>query len=305
MLLDFREAYDADGTTYGRLAGMLGGRGVPSIDEALRELYLEPLHAPFGALVNAATFTELAAARTADTTEVTTMLDTIEQKATTVLEAVKRWTNGTGDPAAVATTIRKEVATALNLTTDAPATDKASAYVRSKLGDDDTATWNTLWAWIFTHHLGDVVAATDGATESRNGIDEWLLPRVVRRAFTDSGMDEGAASSAIALIKALTSQSGILSGTASEPVDVASVLETLFEDQDVQHYVQVNRYQDDVYFNQEAFDRLLWWLAVADAVHANERSGTRGTHRTDRSIARGCGDRTTSIGKALKGCRSA
>jgi glycosidase len=41
--VEMRDVHDPDGR-YGRLAAWLGGRGVPSIDEALRELELQPLH---------------------------------------------------------------------------------------------------------------------------------------------------------------------------------------------------------------------------------------------------------------------
>jgi glycosidase len=44
----------------------------------------------------------------------------------------------------------------------------------------------------------------------------------------------------------------------------ARLAEALFADADAQQLLQVNEYQGVVYFNQEAFDRLLWWLlAVA------------------------------------------
>ena len=44
VFLDWREVRDGEGKSYGELAGSLAGRGVPSIDEALVELRLRPVH---------------------------------------------------------------------------------------------------------------------------------------------------------------------------------------------------------------------------------------------------------------------
>ena len=43
VYLELRHVHDANGR-YGRLVAWLAGRGVPSIEKALREMELEPLH---------------------------------------------------------------------------------------------------------------------------------------------------------------------------------------------------------------------------------------------------------------------
>ena len=52
-LLDWREVYDHDGSWW-NLAGRLQGGGAPSIEEAYREMQLEPLLTPFREAINAA-----------------------------------------------------------------------------------------------------------------------------------------------------------------------------------------------------------------------------------------------------------
>ena len=47
---EFRELHDGSAGQWARLAARLGGRGVPSLEDALRELQLEPVHAPFRAI---------------------------------------------------------------------------------------------------------------------------------------------------------------------------------------------------------------------------------------------------------------
>src|SRR5262249_27347149 len=66
VFLDFREVRDDLMHHYAQLAGFLDGRGVPSIDEALKELFLQPIHYPFKELVNADMFGRLRAAVATD-----------------------------------------------------------------------------------------------------------------------------------------------------------------------------------------------------------------------------------------------
>ena len=59
VFLDWREVYDADGR-YRNIAAYLSGRGVPSVEEALRETFLAPVLVPFRTLVSARMFSRLA-----------------------------------------------------------------------------------------------------------------------------------------------------------------------------------------------------------------------------------------------------
>jgi hypothetical protein len=60
VFLDFREVTEYPDGRYGQITAYLGGRGVPSIDIALREMFLQPVLTPFRELVSAATLRELA-----------------------------------------------------------------------------------------------------------------------------------------------------------------------------------------------------------------------------------------------------
>src|SRR4029077_3667595 len=66
VFLDFRQVRDDPVHQYAQLTGFLAGRGVPSIEEALKELFLQPIHYPFKELVNADLFRRLHDAVVAD-----------------------------------------------------------------------------------------------------------------------------------------------------------------------------------------------------------------------------------------------
>jgi glycosidase len=53
IFIGFRQVQDTPATQYAALAAYLDGRGVPSVDEALREVQLQPIQRPFSDLVHA------------------------------------------------------------------------------------------------------------------------------------------------------------------------------------------------------------------------------------------------------------
>jgi hypothetical protein len=59
VFLDFRQVRDDPIHQYAQLASFLSGRGVPSIEAALKELFLQPSHYPFKELVNPDMFRRL------------------------------------------------------------------------------------------------------------------------------------------------------------------------------------------------------------------------------------------------------
>ena len=58
VFIDFRQVQDSDGS-YRDLANYLNGRGVPSVEDAIQETFLRPIHQPLRALINAELFTTL------------------------------------------------------------------------------------------------------------------------------------------------------------------------------------------------------------------------------------------------------
>jgi hypothetical protein len=53
---------------------------------------------------------------------------------------------------------------------------------------------------------------------------------------------------------------------SSDQKQVHAILEALFKDDEVQQFLQVNRYNDIWWFNKEAFEEILWWLMMVAAL---------------------------------------
>ncbi|HZB96042.1 MAG TPA: hypothetical protein VE268_08785, partial [Herpetosiphonaceae bacterium] len=273
VFLDFREVQDNEWHHYANLASYLGGQGVPNIEEALRETFLQPIHYPFRELVNAGMFGWIIDNRVTKLGKQPdpALLKEAEEKMLRLLHEVKRFMGGSGDDQVLAGEIRRELEALLQIqavstptaTPTAPDEDEddVAAYLRTAMGDD-LPTWGTILSWLFVHNLGKIAGDKDFEQQSRSWIDEWLLGRIIASCLQDLGQDDTAAWRSVRLIKILVSQQRCFEETAQEEKQAYRILENWFQDDDVQQFVQVNRYQGILWFNKEAFDQLLQRIMV-------------------------------------------
>jgi len=71
----------------------------------------------------------------------------------------------------------------------------------------------------------------------------------------------------VAVIKLLTSHQHWFTLEPPGPRSRAyHILETLLKDSQVQQFLQVNRYQGVLWFKQESFEQLQWWLLLLAVV---------------------------------------
>jgi hypothetical protein len=272
VFVDFREVQDNEWHQYAHLASYLGGRGVPSVQDVLWEIFLEPVHVPFKELVNAPMFRRIMAARGEEPGE---LLDEVEQKVLALLRPIKelagRDGRPTGDEALIARQIRSELEVILTwpvvggrmLLPATPDYTAVARHLQKRLGRDPQA-WGTLLGWLFTHALGRMAGDEAFELQSRSWMDEWLLGRILAGTLRDMGLDEEGAAWAVATAKLLITHQRCIEPTSRDGSRAYQALRTWLSDTEVQQFLQVNRYRDVLWFNHEAFEQLLgWMLSVA------------------------------------------
>jgi len=276
VFLDFREVQDNEWHHYAHLAAYLNGRGVPSIEEALKETFLQPVHGAFKELVNAATFQQLIDARLTEHGEQVdqALLAEVEGKTVDLLREIKQFTGATGDEVRLAQEMRRELERLLGLPVLESRFPRPDSVEQGAVVDYLTAglpdapfLWGSLLGWWCVHSLGRIAGQADFEGQSRSWIDEWLLGKVIAGALRDLGLDEPTAWQVVGVIKVLTSHQRWFAVDAPDARARAyQVLRTLLQDDEVQLFLQVNRYQGVLWFNREAFARLLWWLLLLAVV---------------------------------------
>ncbi len=275
VFIDFREVQDNEWHHYAQIARHLNGRGVPSIEDSVRKMILQPLQDAFKEAASAGIFRRLMGARITQPQAQLDQkfMDETEKKMMNLLQEAKQLSGGREDVATIAREVRQKLEAILYLpilTSRYPRLQprgvKAAAEYLHKRLNDSPHTWATLFSWLFVHALGEVVNQRDFARRSRTWIDEWRLGETILSIHRDFGLDEAAAWSSLTVIKLLTGHQRWFEAKPSEQKQAYTVLESLLKENEVQQFLQVNQYNNTWWFSKEAFEEMLWWLMMVAAL---------------------------------------
>ena len=285
VFVNFREVEDNEWHQYAQLTSFLDGRGVPSVDEALKEIFLRPLHYPFRELVNEGMFQYVMDNRLKrpDGHFDEVALSEVQQKSVRLIQEIHHLTGTEMDESrdeSVSIGIRQSVAAIQELPVVAeryefPKRGKLAAawkLLQSSI-DSNQMVWGTLLGWAITRDLGKVFGEEGSEERSRSWIDEWLLGKIIAGVMVDIGLDNSEAWQAVGIIKFLTSHQKWVNIKKSKKKRAYHSLMSWLQDSEVQYFLGINRYQGVLWFNKESFEQLLRWMflvAVIDVLTASQ-----------------------------------
>jgi glycosidase len=245
---EFREVHDGTAGQWGRLAARLGTAAVPSLDEAMRELQLEPIHGPFRAIFAGGPVAAVLAGEA-----MPEQLDELERRYAAFLAATADATGVDGDAASLATATRAR-------------TERAFAGADVPAARADRAA---VLAWLALGRIGELAPGPDVAATSRAWYDELRLPGVFAAGLREVGLDEGEAWATAELVRVLLSlpRPARLRGPA-RTVDARLLDQWLARDV-VRTAIGLNTWQGVEYVDRDAFGRMLDWATRLDAIEAN------------------------------------
>ncbi len=282
VFMDFREVRDNEYHHYQQIHDYLDGSGVPSIDDILKEIFLRPIHQKFSAIMNAATIRQCLANRItpAHPQLDTIVLDTMTEKYRQLLLEVNNFVGARGDANALAAAFRQTLSAIWqlddlprHLQTARTRGLKAALQFLSTKKSDASFECALLSAWAVVSRLGQLIASADYETQSRSWIDEWLLGKIIVSALHEFGLSDSGCWQALALVKILTSHQNWFRCDGDLPATSYTIFKKLLEDQDVHDFLQINRYQDILWFNKEMFETLIKWfykIAIIDAISSTK-----------------------------------
>jgi len=219
------------------------------------------------------------------------LVDEVEEKTAHLLSEAKQLTGGTGDEAAISRDIRRKLEAILQLpalesryATTRSSKYKSAANYLSETLHDDPVTWGGVLSWLFVHSLGKILTEVDYEGQSRSWIDEWLLGKIITGVLRDLGLDDVRAWHTVTVVKLLTTHQRWFEKQVSEKTPAYQTLESWLRDSEVQGFLQVNRYQDVLWFNQEAFEQLLWWMLLVATIGLNAEPDRSTTEMTEEIV---------------------
>ena len=261
VFLDFREAHDHDGT-YAKIHDQLGGRGVPSIEEEIAFLRLQPLHDAFSNVLSKEVILGLRS-RVQSERGQSKAQATLPEHYGAFLEATLNFIPEearTGDTQPLLERFTTELGQLLplpSLNTLAPKFKKGGE-VESILSDNLTPEMSgSLYAWLSVHALGHLTG--DGSNEaSLTAIYRWRLDRVIENVFGDLGLN---AERVLRLVKLLVRYKNWYELEDEDRKPAEKLLELLMDDEEAQTFLGVNAHEGVRYFNKESYRELTARLA--------------------------------------------
>ena len=298
VLMDWRIVEETPTHQYAQVAGYLGGRGVPSVQSAIRELVVEPIRVPFRALINSEFLGKLWGLRNPATLTVnqkSPILAEFATRLTTLLEAIHAFigTEFTGklipdalSPSEKTMLIREQDFVnegGATLPSDIPTVDIARIVADTQaqlvsllqVPAPQTPALANLWeakgedAGLWAGWIVSLVLESIGTPDqARSWMDEWFLNRIVLSAMTEMGMDAGNADKIVFALKLATIEPApLLNEHHSTPADL---LNYALNDRDGQGLLGVNHFQDIVWYSGDGMDLLALWLLGVGVMSADD-----------------------------------
>jgi glycosidase len=255
--LNFREIYDQDGT-WSTLASDLGGRGVPSVDHAHRELVLKPLLDPFREIMNAETIRELIAPELSPKEE-REFQRAFARALESLADAAAQQRLPSGDANEMLQSIRTDVA-------HFPGIRHLLAEAKLGLGElkrDQAALVEQLAVWSILRSLKRIFVARESEQHNTQWMDEWLLTPIVQSTLTEMFEDKRAGDVTTQAVRVLLAFPELLQ--QFKPTRAADYFQKMMTDPIAQECLEINEYGDTVWFSKERMNFLLDFAVLIEA----------------------------------------
>ncbi|MBN1349022.1 alpha-amylase, partial [candidate division KSB1 bacterium] len=271
VFINFREVRDREGEPYRQLADYLGGRGVPGIEEALTEIFLQPVHGVFKLLVNARTLHAVIEALIDSPAKKLNhaLLDDFTQSMDQIAAEIGTFIQRPETEYGLGVLTRNELDMLLRFPAQGDQSPILNLSKFSAIQDTLNVLYDcpdfavsVLFHWITVHRLGAVQNPQDSAGISRSWIDEWLLGKIIADVISELSLSEENIWQAGLLIRILTVHHDWFSQILTDDTPLSAALENLFHDQDVLQFLRINRHQEVLWYNQESFEMLFRFLTA-------------------------------------------
>ncbi len=250
--LDFREIRDTDGS-WRALEQRLGGGGTFSLDEAYRELQLEPILKPCRVLINPGMLRELLSnypgSRERFCTAITEFYESVNHFVGTAIDLKPIIHRSCARLEALAATRAAAGRQEIPLVSDSPVPESGPALL--------TEQDHVVIVWLMLEALGEFADSADRtppAVIAATRFDQWLLHKVINAAFNELLGDGDIAYWDSRLVLILLTHIDQL--TLTDGDDLGESFHRTLMDVNIQKYLQLHSYNNSYWLNKERLERM-------------------------------------------------
>ncbi len=269
VLLDFYVVEDDSSHAYQQVCQWLNGGGVPNLQDAMQELVLQPITSAFRQVINQGYFSYLDSMRTRPDGEPLPprLLPEAQQKIACLLEGIQNVTGHDQKAKEIQEDVAAKVEWLMNISQQSPLKLTAGSKVLKKSAvslldglNTHHLPWLTLWCWAYLHSLGKTAGLLNWEERTRSWLEEWRLTRILDEFYQYMGLDAETSQRKIILLRILHSHQNWYQRIT--PKNSVALLQDWLEDEQIQRFIQLNRYNDILWFNRESFEELVWWMQI-------------------------------------------
>lgn len=254
--VNFHEVHSTREKPYEELCRVLGGRGVPSIEEELLDYKLRNVHSAFYEAINAGSLHYLTDGLEKGRVK-SDRSEAFKEKIDRLISAVVENEHSKFDSNGLVKAKRNEYRSLLSIINLA-GTTKAHKYFAkfmSPPGDVSLSGWRVLFTWLFLDGVKE--ALSKQGKESSDLIDNLRLSGKIRDCFGELRVDSGTASYEVRIIKEIL---GIEREIGDESLN--TILFRTLKKKSVQELMGVNFYEGVQWFIKERFEDLLGYIVL-------------------------------------------
>ena len=279
VFLDFRRVNSDDKHDYARLCDYLGEGGIPNIEAGLTELFMQPVLFPYREIINPGYLNYLTEiSKTSSLNLPVSTIKEAEQKLEAFLNGVE---SAAGCPLPEKKSLEPEIMAGLkavlsltDLSDEAAASHmkkvhQASEFITSRLSP---IHFYTLIAWSFISQIGRAKNPADDGLLSLSWAEQWQLFKTFADVLQQMGFAEKEIDNAIKALKLITSQQNWYDqyNNTSTP----ALAQIWLSNPEIQNFIEVNRFEDILWYNSEVFADFLWWMVTISAIHSQMKPGS-------------------------------
>ncbi len=291
VFMDFRMVTDDQWNSYAHLNQYLNGRGVPSIQEALKELLLQPVVTPFRQIANPGYLNFLMFNRLDQENPVLPegLLEEAQRKSQNLLEGIAYHTVRIISIPALSASTRAALDGALQLpllTIQTPLMgglfQSACEFFLSKL-EEHAHRWYALLLFPFLFNLAKSEDETNPSQQALSWMDEWQFFRIIKETLNTLGLDESQKDEMIGALRVMVAEQNWFESVGQKPL--STIVQHWLADIEVQRILKINRYQNTIWFHKEGLDNFLWWMMAVAIIQAASDPKATSVQVVERMIA--------------------
>ncbi len=265
--LDFRVVHDDPSHDYSALYRFIGYQGVPDNDRALTELVLKPILEPYRMIVNQGYLDYLLKKYTTLQELDTIELNEIPDRIGGYLDGIAHYTGIEGDHSELRDDIIALFSSCLTihgvLDHQVPGAGKKAKEIVTSLHKPlkkEKGRWVTLLAWALCSQTGRLSNRDEYTVQSLSWLEELQLYKPVADTLRNMHTGESESQNLQLLLRIGITHQDWYEVTKKESLQ--GIMKNWFADPEVQNFLRVNRYQEVLWYNREAFNDFIWWMAV-------------------------------------------